>query len=700
MMKKRTWFALVAPEELTKGATWRYAVKLNGQLFMVEKATVTGREKIGAESIWRIKNEYFYKMLREKGTEIHRGENIISLREDLTLKSLERTLKINGRDSSYESIEESAGGYLYRIKTGGTIEERRFSTQGPVYPHEYWLIALLAKKGVLTPEKPCSVLSSTGPVKIEYMKDPAPAPGLDEGFCYLAGNDRIYFNKNQEIIRVDDELHGTFEFISGGNYSIKDLPGYDATQVNWIKSNVPLVKPEELTSLAVYINLDQFYESLDYLQTPSERQKFEGTVAKRIEGVVTITRTRGEITGPVKPFPFPVTIEWGPEFNRYLEGHPLVEVNAPEIIAKAKEITKTAANTWEAVLAIARWVRENTVYDLSYTGLSALGTLKEGKGVCGQIALLTTALCRAVKIPTRYVTGHVYAGELNAFAPHAWVEVYADEAGWRAIDPTTREFTFADLTHIGFCDLPHTDRYLSNINLRPGIIKILDYLPKEAGSVAPPPLKMSKLKMAGRELRYEVFFQERKAGAYTARLKTAAGGGFCLLESIAVSIPGADYKTKAKLFMDAEGYVLEYSEAGVWENAKRKRKFLFDGAIKYKCRHGRQKAEGEVTRVFQNEVQVDLYKLAQWGLLAFRLAEGVKEETVKTVTVFVADTQRHNNIKATIRPCQVEYGGGLVDGWFCAISGARYEQVLYLTEGGVLTRAEIPELGVRAVLVE
>lgn len=206
--------------------------------------------------------------------------------------------------------------------------------------------------------------------------------------------------------------------------------------------------------------------------------------------------------------------------------------------------------------------------------------------------------------------------------------------------------------------------------------------------------------MPGEELRYEILYQNRKAGEYTAHLQTKADGGFSLLESIEVSIFGANFVTQSELLMDAGGYVLVYSEAGIWESSEREREFSFGGVIKYIGRHGAQKVEKEIPRVFQDEVQVDLYKLAQWGLLAFRLAEGVKEETVKTVTVFVADTQRHNNLKATIRPCQVEYGGGLVDGWFCAISGARYEQALYLTEGGVLTRAEIPELGVRAVLVE
>jgi hypothetical protein len=84
-----------------------------------------------------------------------------------------------------------------------------------------------------------------------------------------------------------------------------------------------------------------------------------------------------------------------------------------------------------------------------------------------------------------------------------------------------------------------------------------------------------------------------------------------------------------------------------------------------------KKEEKEISRVFPEEVQVDLYKFVQWGLLAARLIEGVKEETVKVVTAFIADTQMHTNLMVTIRPCKVEYGGSLVDGWFCSISGAK-----------------------------
>lgn len=97
---------------------------------------------------------------------------------------------------------------------------------------------------------------------------------------------------------------------------------------------------------------------------------------------------------------------------------------------------------------------------------------------------------------------------------------------------------------------------------------------------------------------------------------------------------------------------------------------------------------------------MDHFYIIKHRLLAARLVEDGKEETNKAVTVFDADTHIYNNLSATIRPCKIEYGGSLVDGWFCAISGAKYKKELYLTGDGVLTRVDIPELEMRAVLVE
>ncbi len=61
-----------------------------------------------------------------------------------------------------------------------------------------------------------------------------------------------------------------------------------------------------------------------------------------------------------------------------------------------------------------------------------------GRGVCQDYAHAMIAVCRAAGIPTRYVSGYVYAGAdfVGAEATHAWVEALVPGHGWLGLDPT------------------------------------------------------------------------------------------------------------------------------------------------------------------------------------------------------------------------------------------------------------------------
>ena len=60
--------------------------------------------------------------------------------------------------------------------------------------------------------------------------------------------------------------------------------------------------------------------------------------------------------------------------------------------------------------------------------------LTSRRGVCQDFAHLLIGLCRALKIPARYVSG--YLATEQASATHAWVEVFIPGHGWRGLDPT------------------------------------------------------------------------------------------------------------------------------------------------------------------------------------------------------------------------------------------------------------------------
>ena len=94
---------------------------------------------------------------------------------------------------------------------------------------------------------------------------------------------------------------------------------------------------------------------------------------------------------------------------------------------------------YSRVQAIQDWVRSRTAFTIgsSSTTTSALDTLVDQAGVCRDFAHLTIALCRALNIPARFVTGIDYgaAPELGLPDFHAYVEVYLG-GRWYVFDPT------------------------------------------------------------------------------------------------------------------------------------------------------------------------------------------------------------------------------------------------------------------------
>lgn len=91
------------------------------------------------------------------------------------------------------------------------------------------------------------------------------------------------------------------------------------------------------------------------------------------------------------------------------------------------------------VQAIQNWVRTRTMFmsGSSNASTSALDTLTDQTGVCRDFAHLMIALCRAVNIPARFVSGIDYGADA-AMGPtdfHAYVEVMLS-GRWYLFDPS------------------------------------------------------------------------------------------------------------------------------------------------------------------------------------------------------------------------------------------------------------------------
>ena len=91
------------------------------------------------------------------------------------------------------------------------------------------------------------------------------------------------------------------------------------------------------------------------------------------------------------------------------------------------------------VEAIRRWVQQRTHFEpgASNSSTTALDTLTDQRGVCRDFAHLMIAICRALNIPARFVTGIDYGADptLGPSDFHAYVEAYLGDR-WYMFDPT------------------------------------------------------------------------------------------------------------------------------------------------------------------------------------------------------------------------------------------------------------------------
>ncbi len=118
----------------------------------------------------------------------------------------------------------------------------------------------------------------------------------------------------------------------------------------------------------------------------------------------------------------------------------LVEQTARQLASQVQY--ETAA----FLMQINEFIFKNFAYEIREEGAphTAELTLLSRKGSCRDFAVLFSALCRAMGLATRFVSGY-YTGIAPVDVPnqthhlHAWVEVFLPGGGWRGYDPTQHE---------------------------------------------------------------------------------------------------------------------------------------------------------------------------------------------------------------------------------------------------------------------
>ena len=113
---------------------------------------------------------------------------------------------------------------------------------------------------------------------------------------------------------------------------------------------------------------------------------------------------------------------------------------APEVIRLAHNILQEVNNNVGYFLTrLAQLIPEKCVYQQRLEGMPypAAVTLSKQTGTCRDFTVLFMAVCRAVGLAARFVSGY-QEGDLESAAHdlHAWAEVYVPGGGWRGFDPT------------------------------------------------------------------------------------------------------------------------------------------------------------------------------------------------------------------------------------------------------------------------
>ena len=112
----------------------------------------------------------------------------------------------------------------------------------------------------------------------------------------------------------------------------------------------------------------------------------------------------------------------------------------PAALALAQDLAlETGYNTLNFLFTLNQLIYNKCDYVIRDIGepFPAGVTWRHKSGSCRDYAVLFMAVCRAVGIAARFVSGYQEGDERQQSRDlHAWVEVYLPGAGWRGYDPT------------------------------------------------------------------------------------------------------------------------------------------------------------------------------------------------------------------------------------------------------------------------
>lgn len=143
----------------------------------------------------------------------------------------------------------------------------------------------------------------------------------------------------------------------------------------------------------------------------------------------------------------PITDE---ALQEHLQSGTYVQSDAPEIIAKAKEIVGDEKNPQKIAETLCDWVSKNMRNVFSARLSNSLEALESMEGDCTEHTVLFVGLARAAGLPAKMSAGLIYVNnEQPGFYFHQWASVWL--GAWVDVDPAFNQIP-VDVTHIKFAE--------------------------------------------------------------------------------------------------------------------------------------------------------------------------------------------------------------------------------------------------------
>jgi hypothetical protein len=247
-----------------------------------------------------------------------------------------------------------------------------------------------------------------------------------------------------------------------GDAALKEREAADILAVSTISTNVALRSPRDVDDALYEIWVEG--EDISQLVMEDLRQHVEGRTERGV--LLRVTRTVPE-EGKTIEFPVRST-----PLKDYLDGNPMMQTWYPRLLGTAaKSVWGSNHDSWTGATQIERWVYEKVENKgLGVAFASAREVLERLSGDCSEHAILMAAMCRAVAIPAKVVSGIVHTN--GEFEYHMWVEVWTGE-GWYALDPTIGAGS-VDATHIKLAESAIPGGRVAELSL--GVMRVFNRL--------------------------------------------------------------------------------------------------------------------------------------------------------------------------------------------------------------------------------